>query len=216
MPPIMMPISTIRIGSSVLASCSVAVLASASYMSATLPSMSGSVPDSSPTDTICATIGGNTPALASGVANDRPSRTDFSTSRTACSIAQLLDACPTVDSACSSGTPAPSIIERLRENRATAILVTSLPNSGARSLYGSTTLRTASVRRFRSHQNQPPITSATRSGNNHTMLWESPTRIWVGSGSSPPIEVNIFSKIGTMKAIMPITASTAIASTTIG
>ena len=37
------------------------------------------------------------------------------------------------------------------------------------------------------------------SGPIHHMLWLASTRNWVGSGSSPPRFLNIFSKIGTMK-----------------
>ena len=48
------------------------------------------------------------------------------------------------------------------------------------------------------------------------MFSESTTRIWVGIGSSPPRSSNIFSKIGTMKISMPITATIAMMSTTTG
>ena len=110
------------------------------------------MPDSSPTATICDTIEGKTFAFASGTENERPCRTDSWTSCTARSTAQLFDACPTIASAWMIGTPASSIIERLRLKRATAIFVKILPKIGILSLIGSTTLRTLSLFLLRSHQ----------------------------------------------------------------
>ncbi len=178
--------------------------------------MSTSVPDSSPTETICGTIAGKTSAFASGAANERPWRIDSCTSRTASSIFQLFDACPTIESAWMIGTPAFSIIDRFRAKRATAILVVSLPKTGIFSLMGSTTFRYCSVWRLARHQMTAMITTSTRAGSIHHMLFEIVTRICVGSGSDDPRPLNMPSKIGTTNVTITSTPTIAMTSTIAG
>jgi len=117
----------------------------------------------------------------------------------------LFAAEPTIASACTSGTPAFSIIERPRLNRATAILVASGPKTGSFSLIGSTTRRTCSSLRFLIHQNQAMTPTMTISGRTQNMLFEIATMIWVGSGSSEPRLSNMFSKTGTTKVTIAMT-----------
>ncbi len=128
----------------------------------------------------------------------------------------MFDALPTIESACTSGTPAFSIIDRLRVNRATAILVASGPITGSLSFQGSTTLRTFSSRRLRTHHTHPAIASTIPTGSIQIMLLDSVTRIWVGSGSCDPRFLNMPSKIGTTKVTIATTPRIAMTNTMTG
>ena len=95
------------------------------------------------------------------------------------------------------GTPALSIIERLRAKRATAILVAILPNTGSFSLSGSMTRRNCSVCLFARYQITKMTTTRMIAGRIHHMFFEIVTRICVGNGSDEPSPLNMLSKIGT-------------------
>ncbi len=114
------------------------------------------------------------------------------------------------------GTPALSIIERLRLNRATAIFVASLPKIGSLSLSGSTTRRTCSVCLFARHHTTATITTSAIAGRIHHMFFEIVTRICVGSGSDEPRLANMLSKTGTTNVTMTSTPMIAMISTMIG
>ena len=54
------------------------------------------------------------------------------------------------------------------------------------------------------------------SGPSHSSEWLTLTMIWVGSGSWPPSDLNIFSNTGTMKISTPAIISTLKPSTITG
>lgn len=108
------------------------------------------------------------------------------------------------------------MFDRLRENRAMTILRFSCPNTGSRSLSGSTTARTRSVCLFALHQIHPTTAPTSSTGPTKTIACEAATSTSVGNGSCPPSPSNIFWKIGTMKISMIITARSDITSTTTG
>ena len=68
---------------------------------------------------------GKTECLCSGADMGRPSRTEACRSLIASAMTALPVVAPTTSRACSTGTPTPSSVPRLRENRLIAIFVNS-------------------------------------------------------------------------------------------
>ena len=105
------------------------------------------------------------------------------------------------------GTPACISVEKLRVKRASATFWMSGPNTGIRNFSGSTTSRTLGEYLFFRYHRTPP-TVIPRNGMKNIgflMISDAVTRIWVGSGSSPPNASKRPEKTGTTKISMPVT-----------
>ena len=94
---------------------------------------------SSPTAIICTTIGGNTWCSASGAARDSPRPYTLLDGGAASRMTTLPAVSPTMSRLWRIGTPAESIVPRLRVKRLMATFWNSWPKTGIRSFIGSTT-----------------------------------------------------------------------------
>ena len=107
--------------------------------------MVSTAPVSSPTPSICTTMGGNTACFSSGPAMLSPSLTLSWTSVTARLMTTLLTVSETMSRDWRMGTRDRNRTERVLANRDRACLWNRLPKMGTRSLSASTAARPAGV-----------------------------------------------------------------------
>src|SRR5438309_1736643 len=92
----------------------------------------------------------------------------------------------TMSSDSRMGTPERTSAERVRENRASAVLRTSLPKIGSFSLIASHCLRPSSELIQRRNANAPPPSATKITYQNLRQTFEMLISNWVGAGSVPP------------------------------
>src|SRR3990172_7156707 len=184
---ISVPSTTMIIGSISEDSASTASSTSASKKSAVLPSMPSSAPDSSPIETICSTMFGNTPEFVIAAVRLLPVLTSLWICLVAIQYTWLPEAPPTESSASTSGTPAANMVASVRVQRAMVDLRITSPNTGSFRLSRSMNICTASERFHASRNPQmPPIIAGKMMYQLPTNQSEIAITTSVGAGRSAP------------------------------
>src|ERR1700739_4959919 len=197
-PPTTTPRNTIITGSNAANRSFTAASTSSSSQSAIFCNIASMAPVCSPTAIICVTMPGNTCESFSGSVSDLPSSSDLRTLINACSTTALPAVFAVISKPSRIGTPLEIKVPSVRVNRATAIFLIKMPNTGSFNMIeSSTSLPPGVPYQVFKPKMTPPSASRNMKPNQLPIKLLKPITIRVGNGSETPKPANNVAKIGT-------------------